>query len=85
MTDTTEIMRERDAWKARALLAEKHRAENEHGLVEALADTARLDWLESRDGAFDHLRWGDYANYWGPAFPVKLRAAIDAAKGGTSK
>ena len=42
MTDTTEIMRERDAWKARALLAEKHRAENQRGWVEAQADVERL-------------------------------------------
>ena len=42
MTDVTEIMAERDAWKARALLAEKHRDENQRGWVEAQAEVERL-------------------------------------------
>jgi hypothetical protein len=46
--------------------------------AELAAERARLDWLEKQDGGFCHVKWGEYRNYWGPAFPTKLRAAIDA-------
>jgi hypothetical protein len=47
--------------------------------AELAAEKARLDWLEKQDGGFCHTKWGEYQNYWDPAFPTKLRAAIDAA------
>jgi hypothetical protein len=47
--------------------------------AELAAERARLDWLEKQEGGFCHTKWGEYLNYWGPAFPTKLRAAIDAA------
>jgi len=40
------------------------------------ADKERLDWLDSRDGAFERISHEDHRHYWGPGM---LRRSIDAA------
>jgi hypothetical protein len=63
-----ELFAERDAAFARAERAE----------AELATERARLDFLSKRDGAFDHIRWGDYRHYWGRGFG-SIREIIDAA------
>jgi hypothetical protein len=63
-----------------AFLEQSARAERAE--AELATERARLDFLSKRDGAFDHIRWGDYRHYWGRGFG-STREIIDAAmKGG---
>jgi hypothetical protein len=66
-------------------LAEMHKSfagnvhmENRALQTELATERARLDFLSKRDGAFDHIRWGDYRHYWGEGFG-SLREIVDAA------
>ena len=66
-------------------LAEMHKSfagnvhtENRVLQTELATERARLDYLGKCDGAFDHIRWGDYRHYWGKGFG-SLREIVDAA------
>lgn len=52
----------------------------------ALEDRVRLDWLSQRDGAFEHIGFGNYDHYWHQSPDTRngrlgLREAIDTAIG----
>jgi uncharacterized protein (DUF3084 family) len=71
--------------KLDAELAEMHTSfagnvhtENRVLQAELATERAQLDFLSKRDGAFDHVRWGDYRHYWGKNFG-SLREIVDAA------
>ena len=53
-------------------------ARAEKAEAELTTERARVDYLGKCDGAFDHIRWGDYRHYWGKGFG-SLREIVDAA------
>lgn len=88
-TELTALTAERDQLRAEfekiavtsAQLADNNvslRQERDQLRAELATERARLDFLSKRDGAFDHIRWGDYRHYWGRGFG-SIREIIDAA------
>ena len=76
-------MRDACAKIERELAAERDKAERYRLAslkleAELATERARLDYLGKCDGAFDHIRWGDYRHYWGKGFG-SLREIVDAA------